>query len=249
MRFEGKVAIVTGGAQGIGAAYVKRLAAEGAAVVVADLKEEAAEAVAGEVTAAGGRAIFVRTDVSVECDAQHVVEEAARAFGKLDLLINNAAIFEGMRQDPLLTVDLDYYRRFMNVNMDGALIMTRAAFPVMRDGGGGAIVNQSSTGAYMAGHYYSLSKHGVNGLTMSLARELGPHKIRINAVAPGPTNTETMRSMVSEDALSGILRSTAIKRVGEPEDIVNTCLFLLSDEAAWVTGQIWRVDGGQILRD
>ena len=248
MRFANKVALVTGAGQGIGAAYAEALARDGAAVVIADLNEEQAQATATRIRDAGGRAAAIRTDVSDPESAAAAVAFTTKEFGGLDCLINNAAIFAGMRTDPLLTVDLDYYFHFMKVNMHGALIMTRAAYAAIESRGGGAIVNQSSTGAYMAGNHYSLSKLGVNGLTLALARELGPRNIRVNAIAPGPTQTSTMQAMVTPEALERIVSTMALKRVGQPEDIVGACLFLLSDEARWITGQIWCVDGGQILR-
>jgi NAD(P)-dependent dehydrogenase (short-subunit alcohol dehydrogenase family) len=184
-RFEGKVAVVTGAAQGIGEAYARALAAEGAAVVVADLNDEAGTQVAKQIEADGGRALFVRTDVSSAESAQAMMEAAVGEYGGIDLLVNNAAIYGDMQFDLLISVDWDYYRRFMSVNMDGALVMTRACYPEMQKRGGGAIVNQSSTAAYLYSGFYGLAKVGVNGLTQQLAHELGGMGIRVNAIAPG----------------------------------------------------------------
>jgi len=247
MRFENKVAVVTGAAQGIGEAYARALAAEGASVVVADVNAEAGEVVAKSIEADGGRAMFARTDVSSHESAAAMVERTVGEYGGIDLLVNNAAIYGAMQFDLLVTVDWDYYRRFMGVNMDGALVMTRAVYEQMQNRGGGAIVNQSSTAAYLYSGFYGLAKTGINGLTQQLAHELGGMNIRVNAIAPGPTDTEATRVQAG-DASKELVKSLAIKRMGQPEDMVGACLFLLSDEASWVTGQIVAVDGGQVFR-
>lgn len=246
MRFEGKVAVVTGAAQGIGEAYAKALAVEGAAVVVADLSDKG-EAVAEAIRAAGGRASYLRTDVSDHESAAAMAAATVEEYGGIDLLVNNAAIYGDMQFDLLITVDWDYYRRFMSVNMDGALVMTRACFPHMQARGGGSIVNQSSTAAYLYSGFYGLAKVGVNGLTQQLAHELGGMNIRVNAIAPGPTDTEATRTQAG-DAAKELVKGLAIKRLGQVDDMVGACLFLLSEEASWVTGQIIAVDGGQVFR-
>ena len=246
-RFDGKVAIVTGAAQGIGAAYAGALAAEGASVVVADLQAEAGEAVAAKILAEGGRAIFVPVDVSDAASAQALVERTVAELGGIDLLVNNAAIYGDMAFDLLISVDWDYYRRFMSVNMDGALVMTRAVYRQMKKRGGGAVVNQSSTAAWLYSGFYGLAKVAVNGLTQQLAHELGGLNIRVNAIAPGPTDTPATRKQAG-GAADELVKSMAIKRIGQPEDLVGACLFLLSDEASWITGQIVVVDGGAVFR-
>jgi NAD(P)-dependent dehydrogenase (short-subunit alcohol dehydrogenase family) len=247
MRFADKIAVVTGAAQGIGEAYARALAAEGAAVVVADLNEESGNRVAKEIEASGGTAMFVRTDVSDPGSAAAMADATVAAYGGIDLLVNNAAIYGDMQFDLLVSVDWDYYRTFMSVNMDGALVMTRACYPQMQSRGGGAIVNQSSTAAYLYSGFYGLAKVGINGLTQQLAHELGGMNIRVNAIAPGPTDTEATRTQAG-DAAKELVKSLALKRMGQPDDMVGACLFLLSDDAAWVTGQILAVDGGQVFR-
>lgn len=241
-RFAGRVAIVTGAAQGIGAAYARALVTEGAKVLIADLNAEAGEAVAKDLGAA-----FIRTDVSDPASAAAMADAAVTQFGGLDYLVNNAAIYGDMKFDSLLRVDWDYYKRFMGVNLDGALVCTRACYRHMARRGGGAIVNQSSTAAWLYSSFYGLAKAGLNGLTQQLAHELGGRNIRVNAIAPGPTDTAATRAQVG-DLADDLIKTLALKRLGQPEDLVGTCLFLLSDEARWLTGQIINVDGGQVFR-
>jgi 3-oxoacyl-[acyl-carrier protein] reductase len=248
MRFEGKVAIVTGAGQGIGEAYAKGLAAEGAKVVVADLNDAQAKRVADEITAKGGDALAVKVDVADPASTDAMAKATIDAFGGVDFLVNNAAIYAGMKIESLLKVDLDYYNRFMAVNLNGALHCTRAVADSMIGRGGGAIVNQSSTAAWMPGGYYSLAKAAINSLTASLAAELGMQGVRVNAIAPGPTDTAATREVVPEEYMGALTQSLAIKRLGQPDDMVGACLFLLSDDARWVTGHVLAVDGGQITR-
>ncbi|MGE5137660.1 MAG: SDR family oxidoreductase [Gemmatimonadota bacterium] len=245
--FSGKVAIVTGAAQGIGEAYARALAAAGAAVVVADINEDAGGAVAKDIGAAGGRAVFSRTDVSDPDSAGAMAALAVAEFGGIDFLVNNAAIYGEMKFDLLVSVSWDYYKKFLGVNLDGALVCTRACYRHMAGRGGGAIVNQSSTAAWVYSGFYGLAKAGVNSLTQQLAHELGGMGIRVNAIAPGPTDTAATRAVTGGIA-QDMVKSFALKRMGQPADMVGACLFLLSDEAAWLTGQIVNVDGGQVFR-
>ncbi|QHE67499.1 SDR family oxidoreductase [Rhodococcus sp. WAY2] len=247
-RFDGKTSIVTGAAQGIGEGYARALAAEGANVVVADLNAELGETVAKQITSDGGTAVFKDVDVSDEESAKQLAEFTVEKFGGIDYLVNNAAIYGGMKLDLLITVPWDYYKKFMSVNFDGALNVTRAVWPHMNKGGGGSIVNQSSTAAWLYSGFYGLAKVGINGLTQQLAHEVGGMNIRVNAIAPGPIDTEATRTVTPGNMVADMVKTLPLKRMGTPEDLVGACLFLLSDEASWITGQIFNVDGGQIFR-
>jgi 3-oxoacyl-[acyl-carrier protein] reductase len=246
--FAGKVAVVTGAGGGIGEVYAEALAVSGASVVVADIDEAGAQRVANSIRDRGGAAEPCKVDVARPASASAMVALAEERFGGIDYLVNNAAIFANMRMDPLLNVDYEYLQRFLAVNVFGALVCTRACFRSMRKRGGGAIVNQSSTAAYLYAGSYGLSKAAINSLTAQLAAELGPMHIRVNAIAPGPVDTEAMRTTVPDVYVDQIVSSLAIKRRGTPSDLVGMCQFLLSDEASWVTGAVFNVDGGQIMR-
>ncbi|WP_405488053.1 SDR family oxidoreductase [Nocardia sp. NBC_00511] len=247
-RFTDRSIIVTGAARGIGEAYARALAAEGAKVVVADLNSELGEAVAKDITANGGTAVFAQVDVADPESAKAVADFTVAEFGGIDHLVNNAAIYGDMKLDLLVTVPWDYYKKFMAVNLDGALNMTRAVWRPMKKRGSGSIVNQSSTAAWTYSGFYGLAKAGINSLTQQLARELGNDGIRINAIAPGPTDTEATRSIVPGQFVEQLVSQMALKRLGTVDDMVGACLYLLSDDAAWVTGQILNVDGGQVFR-
>ncbi len=247
MDFGGKTLIVTGAGGGIGECYAKVGAARGMNVVIAELDEQGGNRVAREITASGGSALFVGTDVASEASAKACANTTMKHFGRIDYLINNAAIFGDMRIDSYLGVDLDYLEKFMRVNAHGCLIMTRAVHEHMAAGGGGSIINQSSTAAWMGVGYYGVAKLAMNGITQCLARELGPRNIRINAIAPGPTDTGALHKTAVGYAQE-MLKTMPIGRLGQPQDMADAALFLLSDESRWITGHVLNVDGGQFMR-
>ncbi|MBF6252491.1 SDR family oxidoreductase [Nocardia farcinica] len=246
-RFTDRTAVVTGAAQGIGAAYAAALAAEGADVVVADRNIDAGKTVAAEITASGGSAVFCEVDVADPDSATALAETTMQRFGRIDHLVNNAAIYGDMKLDLLITVPWDYYKTFMSVNMDGALNVTRAVYPHMQRSGG-SIVNQSSTAAWVYSGFYGVAKAGLNSLTQQLAVELGGSNIRVNAIAPGPIDTDATKTVTPGSIVADMVKRLPLKRMGTPQDLVGACLYLLSDEASWVTGQIFNIDGGQIIR-
>ena len=243
MDFTGKTIIITGSGGGIGEGYAKACAAKGMNVVIAELNEEAGNRVANEINASGGSALFVATDVGDEASANACADACVEKFGTINYLVNNAAIFGNMKIEGYLNVEMEYLEKFMRVNAHGCLIMTRAVVEHMTAAGGGAIVNQSSTAAWMSTGFYGVAKLAMNGITQCLANEMGWRKIRINAIAPGPTNTQALERNAGDYAKE-MIKSMPIKRLGEPEDLANAVLFLLSDESKYISGINLLVDGG-----
>lgn len=249
MDHSGHIAVVTGAAQGIGRAYAQALAEDKATVVAADLNLEAAEETAALINEAGGKAVAARVDVSSKESTLDLAERVREEFGTTNILVNNAAIYHSMRMDGQLTVDIEYWRKIMSVNVDGALLMTQAFAPLLIESGWGRIVNQTSSAAYLGGGgHYGVSKLALIGVTQGFAGELGKHGITVNAIAPGVIMTEATRVTVDQGTLDHLAAAVPLKHEATPEDLIGALRFLTGDQAAWMTGQTLIVDGGVIKR-
>ena len=242
MRFKDRVAIVTGAGSGIGAATAKRLASEGAAVVLADWNEEGAAKAAAEIEAAGGRATAMKCDVSKKADGEAVVKKALDAFGGLHVLVNNAGI---TRDGFAKKLGEDKWDQVMAVNLKGTFLLCQAAMLPMMEKNYGRIVNTASVAVLgnPGQANYAASKAGVIGLTRTLALELSRNQITVNCVAPGATDTAMFHG-VPEDIKAKIVGSIPLKRMARPEEIAALHAFLASDDAAYITGQVVFCDGG-----
>ena len=249
-RLAGRSAIVTGGASGIGRATALRLAAEGAAVVVADLRESGAAAVAAEIEGRGGRALARACDVSQEEAIEAVVAAAVEHFGGLDLLHNNAALSDPavMSGDgPFAEMDRDLWDQILAVNLTGPMLGCKHAIPRLLERGGGVIVNTSSASGLtgdVVRSAYGASKAGLDSLTRYVATQYGKQGIRCNAIAPGVISTPALEANVPSEQIAVYERSHLTPRLGRPEDIAAAVAFLASDDAAFITGQTLSVDGG-----
>jgi meso-butanediol dehydrogenase / (S,S)-butanediol dehydrogenase / diacetyl reductase len=249
MRFDGKVAIVTGAASGIGRATAEKLAAEGAKVLVADYDSVEGEKVVEAIRKAGGEAIFARVDVADAVHVEAMVQAAVEAFGGIDILFNGAGI---LVFGTVLSTDEKTWRRVLDVNLTGTYLCSRAVLPHMIARGGGSIVNaSSSTGAHDAGANtvaYVASKGGVTLLTRCMAIDHAKDRVRVNAIAPGPTDTPMLRANLSTEALEAFAKTFPMQRLGLPGELADAVLYLASDAASFVTGAILAVDGGQTAR-
>ena len=247
-----RVVIVTGGAQGIGRAYCERLAREGASVVVADLNASLAEDLAEELGRAGGQAGAVPTDVARPEDAERMARATVDRFGRIDALVNNAAMYQrpAVSRLPFEEISVEEWDRVIAVNLRGIFLCCRAVVPYMKQQRAGKIVNISSTtaltGTARFAHYVT-SKAGVIGLTRVLARELGEHNINVNAVAPGFTSSMDDADQGTIDGLRRSAEGRAIKRVQRPGDLVGAIVFLCSPDSDFMTGQTLVVDGGAVF--
>ncbi|CAA2100180.1 3-oxoacyl-[acyl-carrier-protein] reductase FabG [Methylobacterium bullatum] len=244
-KLDGKVAVVTGGSKGIGAAIAKALAKDGAAVVVNYVSSKAgAEAVVEAITSAGGKAIAVQADVSKAAQAQELIEAAVKRFGRLDVLVNNSGVYEFASIEDITE---EHYRRLFDVNVLGVLLATQAAAKHL--GEGGSVVNISSAITHVhtpSAAVYAGTKGALNAISDVLANELAPRKIRVNVVSPGFVVTEGTHTagIVGSDMEAGFIAQTPLGRAGQPDDIAEVVAFLASNDARWLTGENITASGG-----
>ena len=246
----GKVAIVTGGAGGIGVVYARALCEAGASVLVADLNVEHAERTASELAEEGHKTAPAFVDVRSAESVQAMVQSAVDSFGGVDILINNAAIMTDLPPYGLSNMPVEDWDRVLDVNLRGPLLGVQAVVPAMEQRGGGRIINGLSAGAFMPGGIYGVSKYALHGLTVNLASELGSRNINVNAIAPGLVDNESGYASLPKDSPFREALAQAIpgKTSGPPEDLIGTLLLLCSQAGDWITGQTILVDGGWIAR-
>jgi NAD(P)-dependent dehydrogenase (short-subunit alcohol dehydrogenase family) len=243
----GRVVIVTGSAQGIGRAFAKEFARLRAVPVLADINQDKAREVAREILEEGGRALPVKLDVASADSVMSMTEEVLQKLGRIDVLINNAAIFSTLEMRPFDEIPLDEWDHVLRVNITGPFLCSRAVVPTMRKAGWGRIIHMSS-GATRMGRpnylHYIASKSALIGMARSMARELGPYGITVNAILPGATFTEIPRKTVTPEQRKAIIASQCINRAETPDDLVGTAIFLASEASGFLTGQAITVDGG-----
>jgi len=248
MEFKGKVALITGAGKGIGKAIAARFIAEGAVVCVNDIVREDAEKSAEELKKLGGTALALQADVSNEAEVKRMFDVVFARFGTIDILVNNAGIGDG-----LMVEDMSYvtWKRTIDVNLNAVFLCCKAALPLMKEKKYGKIVNIASVAAkkisFHGGAHYTASKAGVLGFTRHLAYELAPYGINVNAICPGATLTPLLRSRATPSQIEKEALRTAVGKLCEPDDIVNTVIFLCSNGAKMIVGQAVDVDGGELL--
>ncbi len=252
MKLKDKVVIITGAGQGIGKMYATKLAQEGAKIVIAEINLDNANAVAREIEGQGGDVLVVQTDVSDEKSTQKMADETVKAFDRIDVLINNAAIYYGIGFKPYDAISVEDWDRLMAVNVKGSWLCIKAVVPQMKKQKKGKIINVSSATWLMGIPYmlhYVTSKAAVVGMVRAISREIGEFGININAVSPGLTMTEASLTLPGQppNLDKMISEQTAMKRNEQPEDLVGTIIFLSSDGSDFITGQLINVDGGWAL--
>ena len=248
-RLNDKVAIITGGANGIGRAFSLGLAAEGAKVVVADVDQEAVQRFAAEMGQTGRECLACTAEVSDETSTREMAEQALERFGRIDILVTCAAIYANLARKEFLEIDLEEWNRVLAVNLTGAQLSARAVLPAMKEQRSGAIVNMGSVNTVLAPAgraHYSAGKAALENLTKTLAREMGQYGIRVNTLSPGLVKTG--RAAVTEERYERVAHERALQRELLPEDLVGPLVFLCSDDASMITGHTLVVDGGQIFQ-
>jgi NAD(P)-dependent dehydrogenase (short-subunit alcohol dehydrogenase family) len=249
--FAGKVAVVTGAARGLGRDYAEYFAADGAAVVLADVDAESAAAAAKALAETGVQAHAVAADITDEKSALELVAATVDRFGGLDFLVNNAALWGDLEHmaEGVLDTPVDYFRRVVDVNLTGAFVASKAVAPTMRERGSGRIVNVSSIGAWMSGGPYGITKLALHQLTYACAVQLAGDGITVNAVAPGMIYNEATQRQVPEAAFAGMVEAMVpLKRAGTSRDMYGAIRWLCSDDATFVTGQVISPNGGSHAR-
>ena len=243
---DNKVAIVTGGARGLGKVYCLGMAEEGAKVVVADILVRDAEETASEIKAKGGAAIAVKADVTSEADTQQMADKAVQEFGRIDILVNNAGFYHGMSRKPFNEISSEEWDKMMEVSAKGTWICSKAVFPQMKKQGKGKIINVSSEAVFAPTKgliHYTAAKAAVIGITRVLAGELGQYGICANVVVPGVIDTPATRSYVNMEKMDA--SSVPMGRFGRPEDVVGAVIFFASDDSDFVSGQTLLIDGAR----
>jgi 3-oxoacyl-[acyl-carrier protein] reductase len=247
-----KVAIITGAGRGLGKAFALRFADEGARLLLPDISPERAEATVTEIKARGGEAYAMKTDISIEADTQKMAEEVMRIYGRVDILINNAALYYGVARRRWDQWKVEDWDRMFEINVRGTYLCCKAIGPLMQKVGRGKIINIASDVFKVPGAVnllaYACSKASVYAMTQALARALGPDGINVNSIAPGFTATEaSLGQAASGDSFNATVEMQAIKRREEPTDLVGTAVFLASDDSDFITGQYIIVNGGSVM--
>jgi 3-oxoacyl-[acyl-carrier protein] reductase len=248
-RLENKVAIVTGGGRGLGRIFCLAMAEEGAKIVSADILEKDSQQTAQEIKNKGGSAVSLKVDVTSEKDTSAMAEEAVKAFGRIDILVNNAALYYGIGRRPFYEISSEEWDKLMAVNLKGPFLCSKAVFPQMKVQKKGKIINLSSETAFTGSKgfiHYVTSKGGIISFSRVLAAELGSFGICVNTIAPGFTDTEASRT-VTDDISKYNVSLTPLGRLQQPQDLIGALLFLAGDESDFFTGQALVVDGGRYM--